>query len=103
LPSSVFSCLSAFTDHRGRQGQTFPGIFEPIEKRDRCPRSLITISARCSQEGVEIKVVDDRDGMSKEDMDRIFDPFFTTKKGGTGLRLPICKKIVEDHGGIIDV
>ncbi|MFN3477693.1 MAG: ATP-binding protein, partial [Candidatus Methylomirabilales bacterium] len=33
----------------------------------------------------------------------LFNPFFTTKEGGTGLGLAISLRIVEDHGGAIEV
>jgi PAS domain S-box-containing protein len=66
-------------------------------------RSMITVSAGNSNKTVKIEIGDDGTGISQEDLDRIFDPFFTTKKGGTGLGLPICRKLVEDHGGTIEV
>ena len=50
-----------------------------------------------------IAVRDSGPGMSKETVDRIFDLYFSTKDAGTGLGLPIAKKIVEEHGGTIRV
>ncbi|MEX0766434.1 MAG: ATP-binding protein [bacterium] len=54
---------------------------------------------------VEIAFRDTGVGISPEQLSKIFDPFFTTKKAGqgTGLGLPITKRIVERHGGSIDV
>ena len=42
-------------------------------------------------------------GLSPEQRQRIFEPFFTTKTRGTGLGMPITKRIVEAHGGTIAV
>jgi PAS domain S-box-containing protein len=52
-----------------------------------------------------ITVSDTGEGIRDEDLPRIFEPFFTTKISpkGVGLGLPIVKKFMEDHGGLIDV
>ena len=55
-------------------------------------------------ESVRIEVADDGCGMSEEVCRRLFTVFFTTKRSrGTGLGLPVSKKIVEEHGGKIAV
>ena len=54
---------------------------------------------------VEIAFQDSGVGIPEDRLERIFDPFFTTKEDGkgTGLGLPISKRIVERHGGSISV
>jgi PAS domain S-box-containing protein len=50
-----------------------------------------------------IMVEDEGEGISGKNRKEIFKPFFTTKSKGTGLGLAIIKKIVEAHGGKVDV
>ena len=52
---------------------------------------------------VRIEISDTGRGMSEEALEKIFNPFFTTKTKGTGLGLSICRRLVEQHGGRIDV
>jgi two-component system, NtrC family, sensor histidine kinase HydH len=50
-----------------------------------------------------LDVVDTGVGMTEEVRSRIFDAFFSTRAGGSGLGLPTTRKIIEAHGGAIDV
>jgi signal transduction histidine kinase len=52
---------------------------------------------------VRVDVEDTGPGIAKEHMEFIFDPFFSARHDGTGLGLAICRKIVEGHGGRIEV
>ena len=55
------------------------------------------------REYVVIEISDTGCGMDKAVLDKIFQPFYTTKEGGSGLGLIIVNKIVEDHGGTIEI
>jgi PAS domain S-box-containing protein len=50
-----------------------------------------------------IEIEDNGRGISEDDIARVFDPFFTTRPTGTGLGLSITKRIIEEHGGNIEV
>jgi signal transduction histidine kinase len=52
---------------------------------------------------VAIEIEDSGGGIPPAIVDRVFNPFFSTKDGGTGLGLALTHKIVDDHGGSIDV
>lgn len=53
--------------------------------------------------GVRCIVEDSGPGIPPEHMDRLFESFFTTKPSGMGMGLPICRSIIEAHGGRIRV
>ncbi|MEM3608818.1 MAG: PAS domain S-box protein [Candidatus Bathyarchaeia archaeon] len=63
----------------------------------------LTIISRKSDENVQFMFIDTGVGMAKEVVEKIWTPFFTTKAKGMGLGLPICKRIIEAHGGKISV
>jgi len=72
------------------------------------PSGTITVSGQSSTEEVVIAVNDTGQGIRPAEMDHLFDKFYrsqTTEKSvqGTGLGLAICKKIVEAHGGRVEV
>ncbi len=52
---------------------------------------------------VIIQVHDTGRGIPREDQDKLFIPFFSTRNRGTGLGLPVCRRIVEAHKGEINV
>jgi signal transduction histidine kinase len=65
----------------------------------------LRIELREKDGSVCVRVADTGVGIAASELERIFEPFFTTKEAGqgSGLGLMVCKGIVADHGGRIDV
>jgi PAS domain S-box-containing protein len=63
----------------------------------------LVVSTSKDTDHVEVTFADTGIGIPEENFERIFQPLFTTKSKGIGLGLSICKRIVEQHGGTIDV
>jgi two-component system sensor histidine kinase PilS (NtrC family) len=62
----------------------------------------LTVLGREEDGWYSIRFVDTGRGMSEEQLARLFTPFATAFDGGTGLGMAIVRRIVEDHGGVID-
>ena len=58
---------------------------------------------RTGRAGVTLEVRDTGPGIDEAIAERLFAPYFTTKPAGTGLGLAIVERIVDEHGGAIDV
>jgi len=76
-------------------------ILNAIDAIDK--KGMITIRAEEKTDDIRIEVEDSGTGISDNIIQEIFDPLFTTKQSGTGLGLPTCKSIVEQHSGTINV
>ena len=51
----------------------------------------------------ELRIIDQGPGIPPEVREHLFEPFFTTKHRGTGLGLPTARRILQGHGGTIEL
>lgn len=121
LGAALAECVAAYAS-AGAVGATVrferpaEAVLARIDARllARAVRNLIENALRASAERSEVIVrlvraagraeiaVEDRGpGVPSELLSRIFDPYFSTHSGGTGLGLPIARRIVEQHGGTL--
>jgi nitrogen fixation/metabolism regulation signal transduction histidine kinase len=63
----------------------------------------ISIATRANSRHAELLITDNGPGFPAEILPRIFEPYVTTKAKGTGLGMPIVKKIVDEHQGTIEI
>lgn len=61
------------------------------------------VTLRKNQKVISVSFEDNGSGISKKNLNLIFDPFFTSKTNGTGLGLPMAKRVILEHGGLIIV
>jgi signal transduction histidine kinase len=67
------------------------------------PGGTLTLSARALGSQVELIVGDSGPGIAPTRLRKVFEPFFTTKTTGTGLGLFVSQRIIQAHGGTIEV
>lgn len=65
--------------------------------------TVVFSPGRKSRRTVEIEIEDNGRGIPEDKLEEIFKPYFTTKKDGSGIGLPIARRIIEIHGGRIEV
>ena len=98
------------TGDRGQISQVLLNLFlnayDALEEAD-VEQPQITVRTRRSEVGGRtyacIGIRDNGPGIDPELREQVFDPYFTTRDEGTGLGLSISSRIVETHGGYIDL
>jgi PAS domain S-box-containing protein len=78
-----------------------PGLTE--KSGDSLEGAGTEIVLRKGRQCAAVRIADNGPGIDRATLRRIFDPFFTTKTNGTGLGLPMVKRTVNAHGGILTV
>lgn len=90
----------AFTNLMKNGGEATETFIEKGSPEDYQPRLRVTLSA--TEEELMITISDNGIGLPP-DRAKLFEPYVTTRDKGTGLGLPIVKKIVEEHGGVLEL
>ena len=75
---------------------------QSMEDLDKEDKELI-VRLESSPEELGIHVIDQGSGVDQDQLEAIFRPYVSTKSGGSGLGLPTTQRIVEEHGGRIEV
>ena len=63
----------------------------------------LAVTTNQTKDHIEIAFADTGVGIPEENMGKLFQPLFSTKAKGIGMGLAICKRIVEQHGGSIEL
>jgi two-component system nitrogen regulation sensor histidine kinase NtrY len=91
-------------------GQAFGNIIknaseaiEAVVKAGTVEEGLILVRAASTGSSIIVEVLDNGKGLPAENRHQLLEPYVTTREKGTGLGLAIVKKIVEDHGGHLEM
>jgi two-component system nitrogen regulation sensor histidine kinase NtrY len=100
IPAEIDATMigQAFTNLVKNAGEAIETYKENVPDADIEPEIRITCTRQ--DDIAEIRISDNGIGLP-EDSARLFEPYVTTREKGTGLGLPIVKKIIEEHGGTL--
>jgi len=91
------SALATFSERGAREG------IEIVRRFDCEGPMEVSLGENLAGNEVWVRIADNGQGIDPELCEKIFNPFYTSKEHGTGLGLPITKKLVEAHGGTVEV
>lgn len=100
--SSISSPLGDFTGDKVKLEEVFLNVLKNA-KEAIDETGSITLSAKRKKDTLIIQCKDNGCGIADDKIDNIFTPFMTSKEDGTGLGLPLSKRIIEAHNGTISV
>jgi two-component system sensor histidine kinase PilS (NtrC family) len=63
----------------------------------------LRVTATAADSTLTVRIADTGDGIGAADIHHVFEPFFSTKPGGSGLGLALVHRVVQDHGGEVEV
>ena len=63
----------------------------------------LIIRSNAQADTFKIDIIDTGPGIPQEQQGKIFDAYYSTRPGGTGLGLPTCRRIIEEHDGHIEL
>ncbi|MBV7379578.1 sensor histidine kinase NtrY-like [Maritimibacter dapengensis] len=100
IPASLDETMigQALTNLMKNAGEAIESLYEKGAPEDHVPEIRVTLTQ--SGDEAHLTISDNGVGLP-EDRARLFEPYVTTREKGTGLGLPIVKKIIEEHGGTL--
>ncbi|MCX7888246.1 MAG: PAS domain-containing sensor histidine kinase [Rhodobacteraceae bacterium] len=100
VPAEIDATMigQAFTNLIKNAGEAIESLIEKGPPDGFAPEIRVTLEE--APDSVTIRIMDNGIGLP-EDRARLFEPYVTTREKGTGLGLPIVKKIIEEHGGTL--
>ncbi len=76
---------------------------QALTSQESCEDPKITLRVDSSDDQIELHVIDNGPGIPTSKMGEIFHPYVSHKSGGTGLGLPTARRLIEEHGGQLEV
>ncbi len=98
-PPSAPGRFGIYRFDAGQMQQALINLLKNAHESGSPPEEVRLAVEPLGEGGVRFRVLDRGTGMSEEGMRKALLPFYTSKPGGSGLGLPLCREIVEAHGG----